>query len=293
MKQLFFILSLIFFINIANCQENILFEYLGTLELPGRHIIPIKLSFKKNADGTIEGTTVTDMFGEDNTKSRIIGRFNAEKKTISFHETENLSTKSKEPASSFCYIYVEKAKIKTVSGKSIIHGRFTGKYASGQNCTNGNIYLIGADFIEQLANKVLTPENIKNNDSLEKARKAYTSLKQQTEYTVLKNKETMKINWESEEIILEVWDGASDDNDEVSIFINDTEVLEKYGISQKKKILVYPFKNKTCSIRIVAINEGNSPPNTVFINVRDGNKNTPLLSKLKKDESAYILLNKK
>jgi hypothetical protein len=292
MKQKFLLIFLISTCFQALGQPKNTYEYLGTLELPGKVIIPLKLNFRQLDNEAIEGFTITDIYGTDNTKSRITGKINTKDKRISFKEIENISTKSQSDASEFCFIQVNNAKIRSVGSKRIIQGSFEGRFPDGRSCTNGNIYLVSADAIDEMANKLLTSERIKNTDSLEKAKRIFSDFKNKTANTILEKQESLTVQWKSSEISIELWDASSSDSDEVSLFINDVEVLEKFVISHRKKILILPFKTQICTIKIVANNEGKNPPNTASITVRDGDKNTTLITKLKKGDSAYIKLTK-
>ncbi|MCE2788108.1 MAG: hypothetical protein LW692_09060 [Sphingobacteriales bacterium] len=292
MKQYIFSILFLFFINSAQSQDDKFINFLGTLELPGKIIIPLKLSFKQLPNGEIEGHTITDIYGKDNTKTRITGTFDSKKNLLSFKETENISTKSKSDKAEFCFIEVNQLKIRSIRGKAIIQGTFAGKFPNGKVCTNGNIYLIGEDAIDDAAKKFLASKHQSKQDSLDKLKNLYADLKTKTNLNVLEKEEQLSINWKNNDLILEVWDGSADDQDEVTIFVNNVEVLEKFIISYQKKKLVLPFSGDTCVVRILATNEGKSPPNTASITVRDGDKNTTLITKLKKGESAFIKLTK-
>jgi hypothetical protein len=290
MKQFIFSIFLLFYINNVHSQDDKLINFLGTLELPGKIIIPLKVSFKQLPNGAIEGYTITDIYGKDNTKTRIMGAFDRKKNLLSFKETVNISTKAKSDKAEFCFIEVNQLKIRSIRGKAIIQGAFAGKFPNGKVCTNGNIYLIGQDAIDDAAKKILISKNQSKQDSLDELKKLYADLK--PNLNVLEKEEQLSLIWNNNDLILEVWDGSADDQDEVTIFINNVEVLEKFTISYQKKKLVLPFNGDTCVVRILATNEGVNPPNTASITVRDGDKNTTLITKLKKGESAFIKLTK-
>lgn len=292
MKQYIFSILFLFFINSAQNQDDKFINFLGTLELPGKIIIPLKLSFKQLPNGEIEGHTITDIYGKDNTKTRITGTFDSKKNLLSFKETENISTKSKSEKATFCFIEANKLKIRTLLDKKIIQGTFTGKFPDSKPCTNGRIYLVSEDFIDEIANEFLQLKYISKEDSLQKLKALYADLKLKSSLTMLQKEEQLNIKWKSKALIIELWDGSADDQDEVTLYINNVEVLEKFIISYQKKKLVLPFSGDTCVVRILAANEGNNPPNTASITVRDGEKSTALMTKLKKGESAYIKLTK-
>jgi hypothetical protein len=290
MKQFIISILFIFYINNVHCQDDKVINFLGTLELPGKVIIPLKVSFKQLPNGAIEGYTITDIYGKDNTKTRITGILDGKKNLLSFKETENISTKSKSDKSTFCFIEVHNLKIRAVIDKKIIQGVFTGKFPDGKPCTNGNIYLVSEDFVDEMAKEVLQPKYISKEDSLQKLKTLYADLKLKSNLTILEKEEQLSIKWKSKDLIIELWDGSADDQDEVTLYINDLEVLEKFTISYQKKKLVLPFNGDSCVVKLLANNDGKNPPNTASITVRDGEKSTTLMTKLKKGESAYIKL---
>ncbi len=293
MKQItFFLIFNIIFFNCCYGQETTNFEFIGTLQMPDGIVITYKLNFKEIPEGKIEGISITDFYGENNTKSTIIGTYNRKENKISFRETENISTKSSSDVSEFCFIHVKDAKIKTVKGKSIIQGNFKGEYRNGSSCVDGYLYLIGTDFLEQLSKEVLNSTHFKNEDSLNLAKQKYTDLIKKTGENRLQKNEILNLNWTSEEIILEIWDPMKVDHDEISIFINEKKVLENFVIKQEKKIVVIPFKEDVCIIKMVAISEGDEPPNTANIILRDDDIFTPIVTNLKKGEATSVTLKK-
>lgn len=291
MKSAFFLFFILIF---SNCQgqETKKLEFIGTLQMPDGIIITYKLTFKEMPDGKIEGVSITDFYGENNTKSKITGFFNNKENKISFHETENISTKSSSEANEFCFIHVKNAKIKTVKEKSIIQGNFKGVYSNDSNCVDGYMYLIGTNFLEQWNNKILNSDYSKNTDSLKPSRQEYAGLLKKTEENQLRNNEILRINWVSEEIILELWDAAKIDQDKITIFINEKKIIEDFVIKREKKIIVIPFKEDICSIKILATSEGNLPTNTVNIVLRDDNTFTPVVTNLNKGETSSVILEK-
>ena len=292
MKQnvLFLFSFLLFNTSIAQVVKD--YEFIGTLQLSNKTLITYKLNFKELSDGIIEGSSLTDIYGEDRTKSNIKGKYTSGSKRISFYETRNLSTKSKSAGSDFCYVHVSNALIKTVSGKTIIQGKFTGKYSNNEKCAEGYIYLVSSSYLNRLSEHYLNPDIIKNKDTLKLIKEKYNELTDKSEKNVLKTNEVLNINWYSKEIILEVWDGQNEDKDEISILINDRQVLDRFIIKQQKKTIVVPFTGEVNKIEIVAIGEGTYAPCTANIILRDGTQNTPIVAVLKRGESTIVKLNK-
>jgi hypothetical protein len=258
-------------------QQDKNYEFIGALKLPDSSFITYKINFKEIEAKTIEGYSVTDFYGTEKTKSSIIGKLNIEKKTISFHETFNLSTISDAKSNEFCYVHVKNAQLKSKNGKTIIQGKFEGKFKNDTNCAFGRIYLIGTDFLNEL-----------NNDTVNGLNKTL----KKTEENRLSSKDVLKLNWSSENIVLELWDAAVIDDDQIDVLFNGKSVLGKIVITKEKKILTIPFTDSICKIEIIAISEGNSPPNTVNIILKDNNLSTTVVTNLKQGEKTSLLIKK-
>ncbi len=262
-------------------QETEQQEFIGMLKTPENAIITYKINFKELADGNIEGFSVTDFYGSEKTKSKINGTINRNKKTISFYETENVSTKSDANPGEFCFIHVENLKLKTKTNKTIIEGKFQGKYNTGKNCVNGYLYLVGTNFLA------------KSDSTLDlKPQKAIKELLYQTNNQELLPNEKLQINWISEEITFECWDSRKVDGDAITVFFDDKKILENSIINETKKAITLPFVGKEGIIKIVATNEGTQSPNTVTINLKDKTIIHPVITKLKLGETTTIILKK-
>lgn len=288
---LFFILVLM--LSFCYGQNNTEFEFIGTLQISDGVVITYKISFKSDSLGKIEGVSVTDFFGENNTKSKISGIFNAKEHRISFNETENMSTKSNANPNEFCFIRVKNAKWNSIKGKNIIQGNFKGFFGNDSSCVNGYLYLLGTDYIKELGDEFLNSKFLKNDSSLNTVRKKGADLLKKTSENNLHANDVLKIDWTSDEIILEISDNEVADQDMVTIIINEKKILENFVIKREKKIIVFPFEKDTCTIKIIANNEGLSPPNTVNATLKDGAAYTLFNSSLKKGEAASLLLHKK
>lgn len=266
-------------------------ELVGTLQLSTQEIISFKLKFKELENGNIEGTSLTDIFGSDRTTSKIKGKIDWKKKKLSFHETSNISTKSTAEASSFCYLHVENASVKIVKGKTIVHGKFTGKFNNGEACGSGTLYLVGADYINELAQKYLSSDFIKNEDSLKKMQEKYTDIKAKVGENYIRSNEALSLEWKSSDIIIEIWDARQEDGDEIAIYVNEKKVIDKFIIKQEKKTLVIPYpKNNEAIVRIHGLSEGNFRLCTANLTLRDELNATDVVAIMKKGENVIVKL---
>jgi hypothetical protein len=78
--------------------------------------------------------------------------------------------------------------------------------------------------------------------------------------------------WNSDTIKLEIWDGGKIDGDLVTVYYNGEMVWDRSAISATKKRFYLPLSasDDINRIVIVAINEGNEPPNTANLTLWDG-----------------------
>ena len=287
------LLILLYVFTISDAQNNKSIDFIGSLILNDGKIITYKVSFKSNdLSESIEGYSITDFYGENSTKSVIKGSYSSKNQLLSFKETENLSTLSTSSKDLFCFIEVNKAKIRTVKGKSILQGAFKGVFQNGEICATGAIYMIGTDFLQELNEQVSNATKYKNDSTINKLQTKYLPLLKNSGEFELKKNDKLAINWHSNECIFELWDGEKEDHDMVTIYVNNKKILENFTIKKEKKIIVIPFDENECAIKIEAENEGDYPPNTATIVLKDDSTYTSLVSNLKQGESTSIILTK-
>ena len=283
-KKFLFTMFLFLIAGSFFAQQNQEVEFIGMLTLRDSSLITYKINFKETSNQKIEGYSVTDFYGSEKTKTKIEGYINRDKKTISFFETTNLATKSIANTNEFCFVNVKNAKIKSKNNKSIIQGKFIGKFENDTNCMSGSFYLVGTDF--------LTKPEVNKDTALNPRKESIADLLKKADDLYLTSSEVLKLNWLSNEIKLELWDGLQFDQDKISLIINDKIILENFIISKEKKAILVPFTEDVCKIEIIAVNEGKMPPNTVNIILKDKNNSTPLVTKLKIGEKTTVVLSK-
>jgi hypothetical protein len=100
--------------------------------------------------------------------------------------------------------------------------------------------------------------------------------------------ESITVN--SENITVTVWDKNRVDGDEISLYLNEELILEKYTVSKTKKEIVLHLKPGKNILVMHALNLGRVPPNTAALKINDGsiNKNVVLVSDLKKSGALEI-----
>ena len=289
-KQILCLLILQLLVKQTEAQTSKTLSLIGTLQLADNTIITYKISYEETATSAIKGNSLTDIYGADKTVTAIEGKINHKEKKISFKETANISTQSKSDEALFCYIEVVDARMREVAGKTIVQGKFTGKLPSGKTCASGTIYLVSASYIDKLAQQLLTPKNIKNKDTLNMFNEKLNETKEPLYYNQIGSKNNLNLTWKGTELIIEIWDGQKEDNDEIEVYVNDKRVLDRFTIKREKKTLIIPLTQPENIIKITGVSEGQSAPCTANILLRDGAKTFPLIAELKKGESTQITL---
>jgi len=282
-----FFVALSFFYNVTNAQS--IFskqEFIGIIKTNEGQIVSYKLMFSANESGKLEGTTISDFYGQNCTESQIEGEINLKENLISFKEIKNISTKANVDPSIFCFIVVKNLKLETIQGKTYLKGGFSAKYNSGETCAKGSIYLASAELLEEV--KVRLKEDKK--DSLSKDINKLKNLL--NDHKVLTSNDVLKIKAEKSKIKLVIWDSFKEDNDQVDILLNNKLLYDNIEILQERKTIEIELEEGNSELKILAENEGTSAKNTLTGFVMNGDKYIPFTTKLKKGESVIIKIAK-
>ncbi len=267
------------------------YEFIGVLNTESGDMITYKLIFDEVKDGKIKGESISDFYGKNCTISKIEGSIDEKENQISFKETANLSTKSKTSSNLFCYVHAKNIKIKKIRGKSIIQGRFNGYFPNGKSCVDGSVYLVSADILETISDKIDKIDTTKLEDSTKLDLKKIKTIVDENK--TLTSNQHLKHPTNSDKLSLEIWDSYREDGDRVDVFVDDVKISNDIEIKQERKTISIPIHKETKYIKIVAVNEGATPPNTVNFQISDGKIYTPANTRLKKGEAIYIDVTKK
>ncbi len=102
---------------------------------------------------------------------------------------------------------------------------------------------------------------------------------------------TKELEFDSEDITIKIWDHGRQDGDIVSIYLNGISIVSKYYLTYwKKEFNVKLNPKKSNDLFLYAHNLGDSPPNTVSVEITDGKKseNIILNSDLQSCEAVLI-----
>ena len=281
MKTFFFIL--IFTSNILFSQ-NLSKEFTGVIKLNDSSFIPYNIHLVSMDNIFITGTSVTDEGGEHETKSKISGSYDSNTHTLKLKEYDIIYSKSPYEELDFCFIHFE-GKIQNFNNPKHIKGPFSGRYIDGSSCIDGELLLADAKKMEQKIKK------LKKKYDKSKFQKKFKSTNiDSIKIKDITNGEDLNIFIKSKVLKLSIHDSGKIDNDLINLYIDDKLVLENYSIQKEKKIIPLVLTKERMSIKVVAINEGTSSPNTVKVEIESPTDYITTRTTLKVNEEAILSL---
>lgn len=279
----------------------------GTLGVESGETFIYKMIFTDSA-GKISGHTVTFMNEGHDVKASLSGTIDPKTRTIAFRETGILENNGFYSVATICLVQA-RLKYTSQAGKMVLIGGISSFDASNASCTGGSISLSGDGvMLQELFTKAAPAAGLSTTapavpDAPKPKPKvvvvydtAHTQpAKPSATVTdkVTQGKEKV-IEWLSDEVMLDIWDGGKIDNDIVNVLFNGEPVLKKYVLVKDKKQLRLPLSgNGVDIITIFAVNEGNESPNTANIILTDGDKEYPVIAYNDVGKEAVIRIRKK
>jgi hypothetical protein len=285
-----FFITIILNCNLLNSQNKQ--EYLGVIKLNDTSLISYNLNIIEN-NGNISGFSITDIGGNNETKSNISGNYNTKTNRLIFKEVGIIYTKSKVSDYDFCYINFD-GKVTNINSRNNISGKFNGEFSDGSACINGKIALKSIQKIEKKAKKI---DNIiqkyKKIDKKIKSKISVLKTLDSLKMNILKASENLSMFTTSDSLKLKIYDAGKVDGDKITIFNNDTVLLKNYTVSKKIKQLIISLKSKKTTITIQALNIGTISPNTAKVEIIDDSNTVNTITSLKKGEKTSITIIKK
>jgi hypothetical protein len=202
-----------------------------------------------------------------------------------------IHTKSKLPYQQFCMLAITLKKSKQ---KNLIMYKGTCKgylYKTQSICASGYLTLINQPIAAEKTNELLPiietpiikqigenqlPSDISSNDRNQD----------------LFQNDIHKLHCNSSSILLTIQDNNEMDYDKIAIEVNNDMILSNYTLSKQAKQLSIPLKSEHTLIKICALNEGNSAPNTAFINIQSTSFSKSFISNLSTDACTTIDIKK-
>ncbi|WP_010178652.1 hypothetical protein [Aquimarina agarilytica] len=259
-------------------------EFSGVVKINDSLFIPYNLSLNRINDTEILGYSITDKGGVHETKSNVTGYFDEEKGVLKFNEFDIVYTKSPYDQFDFCFVHFEGSMKKFKSAKAL-KGAFFGKYVNGAKCIDGELLLVDEQKIEKIKKRFDKPKVRK---LLEKSKKIDT-----VSLAPITKNETVNVFVKSSILMVSIYDSGKEDNDQIDLYLDDKLILNDYVITREKKQIPIQITQKFARLKVVALNEGTSPPNTVKIEVHSPNDYISTKTSLNKGEMAVLSFVKK
>jgi hypothetical protein len=285
--QVFFLAFFMLFVSSASLAQT--YEYLGVIKLNDTALIPYRLAFTES-NGEISGYSLSDLGGKHETKSNIRGIYNNKEKKLTFQEYDIVYTKSPIDELDMCLVNFE-GTLKNLSKNKAFSGDFIGLYPDGKNCLDGMIIVSNAQKVEERIAKF--DKKIQKSKKVSQEVKNKISLKRSIDtltMSTVKATENLNIFVKNREATLVIYDAGKVDDDRVQITINGAVILNDYSILQEKKRIPVTLVNGTSKIEVLAINEGTSAPNTVKVEILDGDNLITTRTSLKTGQKASLTL---
>lgn len=271
--------------SLAGSSQSNKIEFIGTITITDGDVMSYKISFNQTQDHTITGYSITDLSGENLTRTSIVGKYDTTNNTLSFKELSNVYTKNGEDDSTFCFVTAEKLKIKNINGSKLITGKFKGLFPSGEVCADGKIFMMESSVVKKIK---LLADSIKiTQDTIDTVQDSIKVFNKNQELVLMSN-DKLLIEYQGKELTLEVWDGAIIDNDKISIYLNDSIFRENITLTRDKKLINLPITEDSFKLKIVALNIGRAGMNTVNFAVKDTVDVKEFISKLEKGETCEV-----
>jgi hypothetical protein len=283
-----------FFSKIISAQTSN-YEFLGSIILANNALYSYKLVFTESK-GIIKGYSITDIGGKYETKTKIEGTFNRNSGKLSYTEKQLVYTQYNKSVSNLCYLNVS-GKLQRKKNKMELMATYTGTYGqNGKQCDKGRLILLSMkDLYEQLSiAKDIIAKSKPSKNAVDTLLQSLNMLNDVEEVKEISHNSVTNYPWESDVVDLEVWDEGVEDNDMISIKINDSIAYQAFSISKKRQPIRLKLRpNVLNTLKITAVNEGDFAPNTVKVMCKDTRKRYLLLSQLNVNESFIILLDTK
>ena len=255
------------------------YDYLGTIILENNTPISFSLNLIEK-DGIVNGYSLTNLGLKDETKSEVSGLYFKSNKSFQLQETQIISTKSEAAINTFCYIKMT-LFLKGMLNNKRLEGTFTGNFLDSIECAKGKVILIQKEKLEKKINKVKKKIN-------KEIKKEDIDTNHILETKILRDNNDLTINWKNKRLTLYIWDANQEDGDEIQLQINNDIILKQYETKNKKKKIKYKLRKGENIIKLTAISEGKSPPNTGRIELIDKETKYPILLQLEIGKKAII-----
>lgn len=292
MKKILFLLLIFITLSGYGQQQDVLeapYKYLGIIKLNDTSFISYKLAFEEK-DGLIQGYSITDAGGPHETKSNIRGSYDSREKLLVLNEYDIVYTKSPITELDFCLVNF-KGRLRALKKGKPFSGDFKGIYPDGKSCLDGQIIMSPVAAVEKRAEKA--DKLIQKSKRFSKKIKEKVSVRTTLDtlsMSVVKKDENLNVFAKTSNIVISIYDAGKVDNDRINLYVDGELLLKDYAIAKDKKEIPVIINNAQVVVKVEAINEGTSAPNTVKVEIKDGNRLIATRTSLKAGDQASLTL---
>ncbi|WP_299214526.1 hypothetical protein [uncultured Dokdonia sp.] len=265
------------------------YEYLGVIKLNDTSFISYRLAFEE-VDGKIDGYSLSDIGGKHETKSNIKGTYNKDENVLIFQEYNIVYTKSPITEFDMCLINFE-GKLRNLKKNKAFSGNFKGLYPDGKPCRDGLIIVSNARKVEERIAKFDT--KVQKSKKISQEVKDKVSMRRTLDtltMSVIKKNENLNVFTKTKNVIISIYDAGKVDDDRINLYVDGKLILENYSILREKKEIPITITKEFTTIKVTALNVGDSAPNTVKVEILDGTNLITTRTSLDTNESAVLTL---
>ena len=278
MKKFCLIIALLS--NISTSAQEI--ELVGLLKQESGQSFLISLNFVADSLGAFSGTTTVDPFGPYKTITSVKGLLQED--ALIFTEIGNLETSIDDTSQRYCFIQ-SNALVATKKGDmTYFKGTYTGYDLNGIVCSEGEIQLSPKSSLksktakklirtiaktEQMSKSPAIKESF-NAEKREKSRQVVANRRKilKSSEPILLHENNENLDWYSHSLKVHLKDSYDEDRDIVAVLKNG-ELISEIELSKKGESLDFHLDGDKIVLRILALNEGYSPPATLDIMLYD------------------------
>lgn len=270
----------------------------GAIVIDKTEVMSYTITYQLSDNNTLTGHSISDLNGEEETKSQITGSYNAKAQTMNFEEKKILHTKSKSPIDEFCLMKVQ-GKFEKKGGKTVFTGEFS---AFNQDddilCASGTLILLTEKDMNALSAKAAKViKKLPSADSLALAKEAAKAdtLPWARNVFEMDNGKSAEIELKSNFIILELVDNRYQDGDKISVFKNGVKIISNLEMTNKVQSYRYEIgKNeKEVTLSFLAEDEGSIALATFTAVIKNGRENNLIRASLNKGETIKVIVKRK
>jgi hypothetical protein len=263
----------------------------GYLGVEGGESYTYRLVFT-DSSGYIKGFAYTWLYEQKQVKATITGRIDRANKVLSFKETSIVSNSGFESNTTICLIQAE-LKYKRDNDNMVFAGAITSSDISNVYCGQGTITFQDNETLRALwTGQAMEPAAqrpfikgdrskkpiivVYDTASKKPQRPQPASVDRSTEERIRSGEEKV-LHWDTDTMIIKIWDGGEIDGDVISLKVNGVSYLSKLTLAKEPKRVIVPVAGAEIEITVTANNEGNTPPNTANLTLSDGVKEYPFV----------------